>query len=239
MNDRTLTADQLVDFATADPRSSAGRGRLRFASMIRLDPREAGLRQAIEAQLTATAPVDVPARHEPNLTASNHDPKTKNSRDLTPAETAWIATLPTNPAKVTPEDARRLAGLYREARTEVDRHVVRERLDPVRELHRKRAEVVDAERELTLASVYDPRTSAIAGPWPAWRQAIAARLAAEVPELTEAETLARAERIVGERVDAAKARRDAARRRLADTLRRYDAKSDLYPDAPRWPGMGA
>lgn len=237
MNDRTITADELADFAAADPRSSAGRGRLQFAAMIRLDGRETGLRQTIAATLDATAPVDVPARHEPNLGASNHDPKTKRSRDLTPAETAWIDTLPTNPAKVTEADARRLAGLAREARTEVDRHVVRERLEPILAHHRRTADIIDAERELAFAGVYDPRTNATT--WPTWRQAIAARLAAEVPELTEDETHARAERIVGERVDAAKARRDLARRRLADTLRRHDATSERYPDAHRWPGMGA
>jgi hypothetical protein len=154
---RTVTARQLLDaFGRLDPSDSMDRGRL--TAILRQTKAGSRERRLVEEFMKAKvrerpdAPKPLPwaglelfadqRRHE-----RVRDPESER-RELTPADIAWIETLPTKPRLMSDEDARELYKLAAGVETPSDRRYIDVFWRPVEAFHQERVRRAKLEAEV-------------------------------------------------------------------------------------------
>jgi len=234
----SLEVDHLVEVVVADPSDPMSNGRLRAYRDLYTSP-------GTVAYTVFDAVIATPLRDDSSLPASYRNPTTagfvpveeRRSRDLRPAEVAWVQSLPEDPAKMSDDDARLLAGLSETVASDIDRSLIGRRLDPVAVHHDVRARIVELERRIWTA----PKLGADPTRRPVFNDVLnlaAQKIRAEMPELTEFEARNRARDAVqtaaGRIRDARRSDPLADRSALAELCRSTGQRSTVYPDAHTW-----
>lgn len=163
----------------------------------------------------APAPYNHPAHKSGFMPRGNAaDLHAQHRAPMTMSERAWIERLPTDPTKVSWDDARRLFSLEQTLTDDDDKHLVRSIAQPIRDYH-DRKEVEHKIGALSNAPRIDPPRETLG--------ALADAITAATPELTESEALGRASTLLQEHVQKRAAERAMQRDQLERHLRSLDA----------------
>lgn len=221
-----LTTDAVVEVLARDHSQSMTKGHLR-ALMHR--PGAPGFLRDLY-DLPRRQPVQTTA--PPSRTAATPRPPGAQPRDLTVGEATWLASLPTDPREISDADARALASLAGEVRTQGERRLVASRFDGVRALDEASRRLYAAERELaTMPMPQDPTRLPC---WDEARRWLGEQARREIPELEPAEAEARATRLVTEAWKPNTGRRNDLRAEIGDLSRTHGIEGTVFDGTPKW-----
>jgi hypothetical protein len=245
-NERRLTPEQVAEAFAVDPADSRNRGRLMFLQrQFPVGSAEHGLLAAL-LDSAAPRPLSLPYPHPAEAPAARQslrfdgDSKTRVPVpiDLGASELAWLASLPSEPSKVTVDDAQHLYHLANSVRSETDRRLVERHLAPVRDFHDRSAQVVAAKRTMADSGPVGLDNGVLER----GVKLLAAHLGAEFPSadpaVVESEARSRL-RATRDALNAERAERHTAASQVLDHQRVYFAASGVPMPAPVAPASAA
>lgn len=209
----TLTSAQILSAITL-PRRAMAQGKLEWMRR-EADHRQRGLIEELADASVHRAQVYAnPTTYRPSMEQRRDTRGGRTNRELSPADLLWLQRLPTDPERVTDDDARTLSAMAAEVAPPGDKRLVKSIFDPVRRLHDRR----QAEAELANLRAATPR------PVPSAAQSVLAdAILSETPGLTTDEAMSRARAAIQTATAEQHDQRDTA---IAQAQARIDAVHD-------------